>query len=348
MNTSVDTVEISDPKALPDKPLVSVYTLTYNHEKFIADAIEGVIAQRCSFPIELIIGEDCSSDGTRDIVLDYQRRYPHLIRVLTAEQNVGAKANAARCQTATRGEFVAICEGDDYWTDASKLTRQVELMHKRPNVVLTCHAANIVDAISGSKLRVHRSASKSRLLSNPEIILGDGHLVPTCSILVRKEMVVERPSWWKDAPVGDYPMVLRAIQLGDVAYQDRVMSTYRLNVPGSWTTSQQPDTMHRYQHASAMAKVLQAYKNEMHDCYKAEINEAISKFLFDALIRSRGKHSLKKKLFSQVSASLNSTDRFLARLSLVSGRNLGLLRDIRTSIRGHIRGLVDNFTQPRC
>ncbi|MGH7238758.1 MAG: glycosyltransferase, partial [Candidatus Saccharimonadales bacterium] len=122
-----ETIEISNPAVLPEKPVVSIHMSTYKHEKYIAAAIEGVVTQQYPFPFELIIGEDCSPDNTRQIVLDYQRRYPHIIRVLTAETNVGAKANTLRCRNAVRGDYIAICEGDDYWTDTSKLMRQVEL-----------------------------------------------------------------------------------------------------------------------------------------------------------------------------------------------------------------------------
>ena len=96
LKTTTDWVEISDSAALPAKPLVSVSMITYNHGPYIAEAIEGVIAQETTFPIELIIGEDCSTDNTRQVVLEYQRRYRHVIRVICPNRNVGMHVNGRR------------------------------------------------------------------------------------------------------------------------------------------------------------------------------------------------------------------------------------------------------------
>lgn len=109
-----------------DKPFVSVKTITYNHEKFIAQCIEGIMMQKTNFAFEYIIGEDCSTDSTMEIVQEYARRYPDVIRIITAEKNVGAVENDNRTDRACRGKYVAFCEGDDFWTDPYKLQKQVD------------------------------------------------------------------------------------------------------------------------------------------------------------------------------------------------------------------------------
>jgi len=91
--------------------------ITYNHERYIIQAIQGVLMQKTDFPIELIIGEDCSTDRTREIVFDYQKKYSDRIRVITADNNVGMMNNSSRTMAACRGKYIALCEGDDYWTD---------------------------------------------------------------------------------------------------------------------------------------------------------------------------------------------------------------------------------------
>jgi len=120
--------EVSDSLRLVRDPLVSVIMVTYNHERYLAEAIEGVVRQEASFPIELLIGEDCSTDGTREIALTYQRRFPEMIRVITSAQNVGMHRNGARLMAADRGKYVAFCEGDDFWTSPHKLQWQVEIL----------------------------------------------------------------------------------------------------------------------------------------------------------------------------------------------------------------------------
>lgn len=126
--------EASDCDCLAVVPLVSVLMIAYNHAEYLTEAIESVVAQRTSFPFELVIGEDCSLDGSLAIVLDYQRRFPGIIRVIYSDQNVGMNANSRRVRAAARGEYLAWCEGDDYWCDPSKLEAQVALMRSDPSI----------------------------------------------------------------------------------------------------------------------------------------------------------------------------------------------------------------------
>lgn len=230
MNDSRNTIEISNPDALQKQPLVSVYMLTYRHEQFIAEAIEGVIAQQCDFPIELIIGEDCSPDNTRAIVLNYQCQYPHLIRVLTSESNVGARANAARCLDATRGKYIAICEGDDYWHHPCKLQMQVDLMSANPDMVF-CHTD------FDRKTRFHTWHSKHKNHPTSWLAQGDAYLallhewsVMTATTIFRRDIMIafrgtefDNPNW----PFGDYNRLLYASLKGAVGYIAASTATYR-------------------------------------------------------------------------------------------------------------------------
>lgn len=132
---SVPCNEQSDPERLCRNPLVSVHMLTYNHERYIRQAIEGVVNQKTDFEYELVIGEDASTDRTREICFEYQRRYPEKIRVLWSETNQFAVAgNVVRVNSACRGKYIAYCEGDDYWTNPGKLQMQVDAFRANPNL----------------------------------------------------------------------------------------------------------------------------------------------------------------------------------------------------------------------
>jgi glycosyltransferase involved in cell wall biosynthesis len=115
------------------QPLVSVLSITYNHAPYIAQAIESFLAQETTFPLEIVIGEDCSTDGTTEIVLNYAKRYPNLIRVITSETNVGVIPNFLRTLEVCRGKYIAICEGDDYWHYPQKLQMQVDFLEANPD-----------------------------------------------------------------------------------------------------------------------------------------------------------------------------------------------------------------------
>lgn len=109
---------------------VSIVTITYNQEKIISRTIDAILAQETDFDIELIIGEDCSTDNTQKIVLEYQKKYPEIINVITSATNIGIEKNYLRCYQACTAKYVAICDGDDYWTDTLKLQKQVDFLEK--------------------------------------------------------------------------------------------------------------------------------------------------------------------------------------------------------------------------
>src|ERR1051325_2984774 len=109
-------------------PKLSVNIITYNHARFIGQTLDSVLNQKCDFDFEIIVGDDCSRDGTTDIVKDYYRRFPEKIKLLVRDQNVGSGANARQTLEMCRGEYVACVEGDDYWTDPEKIRLQVEYL----------------------------------------------------------------------------------------------------------------------------------------------------------------------------------------------------------------------------
>jgi len=120
-------------------PLVSVATIAYNVGAFIEEAIESVLSQQTFFNVELIIGEDCSTDSTREIVLNYQKEYPNIIRVLAHEKNLGLTPNSVATQNACRGKYIALLDGDDYWTDVNKLQKQVTFLENNPDYSACAH-----------------------------------------------------------------------------------------------------------------------------------------------------------------------------------------------------------------
>jgi len=130
------------------EPLLSVVTITYNHEPYVAKTIEGVLMQKVDFPIEYIIAEDHSTDGTLAICKRYAEKYPDLIKLIYSDSNVGAIANERRAMKAARGKYIAFCEGDDYWTDSLKLQKQVDFMEANPEYSVCFHRCIQHDTVS--------------------------------------------------------------------------------------------------------------------------------------------------------------------------------------------------------
>ena len=140
----IPCIETSDAEKLCRHPVVSVHMITYNHEPYIRQAIEGVMMQQTDFEFELVIGEDASQDKTREICFEYQKKYPDKIRVLWWHENVSKfGGNDRRVTARCRGEFIAFCEGDDFWTDPLKLQKQVDVMLMQPHVGLCFTGASL-------------------------------------------------------------------------------------------------------------------------------------------------------------------------------------------------------------
>lgn len=315
------TIEIADWEKLPSEPLVSVSMLAYRHEKFIAQAIDGVIAQQCNFPIELVIGEDCSPDNTREIVLDYQRRYPHLIRVLFSHQNVGMHANSARCSEALRGKYVAPCEGDDYWCDPLKISRQVAIFQRHPDCVLVFHAAKTIDEKTGREGLTGRRSPYSRFIRAEEVILGDGGFIPTASIMARRAPGLSS-DWVVNAAVPDYAAQLQSARLGRIAYIDRVMSVYRTNVPNSWSSRHSSDLAYRIDHAQKIERMFDDFLGVDGVRYSREAAYMVSKYYSDALVRIYADRSKRNEFYQQISDKVIGSDHLLAWMAAKWGLQL--------------------------
>lgn len=135
------------------KPLVSIFMITYNHENYISPAIEGVLMQKTPFPFELVIGEDCSTDNTRSICIEYQKRFPDIIKLRLPDKNQGIIKNYIETMRACRGKYIAICEGDDYWIDPYKLQKQVDYLESRSEYGLCFTDADMLFSSSGKIIR---------------------------------------------------------------------------------------------------------------------------------------------------------------------------------------------------
>ena len=274
-------------------PLVSISCITYNHVNFIRDAIEGFLMQETTFPIEILIHDDASTDGTADIVREYEAKHPKLIRPVYQTENQYSQGDKPGffVWPLTRGSYVAICEGDDYWTDPTKLERQVRFMGEHPQCTLSFHAAQIYDVAAQQLGRVLRRGTHSRFFTTEEVILGGGGLIPTASIVTRPSVLLDPGDFRDKFPVGDYPMVLRAATMGLVYYIDRTMSVYRVNNPRSMMGKvQQLSTKEYVWRYVLFADALMAFDQETGGEYSVAVREKANQYVYRALenARSRG------------------------------------------------------------
>ena len=221
-----------------NKHLVSVCCITYNHEDYIRDTIEGFLMQEADFPIEIIIHDDASTDNTQEIIKEYAEKDDRILPILR-EENIKSTGVAVFPITfeKARGKYIAMCEGDDYWTDPLKLQKQVEFMEENEDCSLCFHAAQHEYEGQSDKNRIDRPDNRpdDNKFSVRDAILEGGSFMATCSMFFKKKYIKELPKWYYNAPVGDIPLMLILAANGNIGYIDEVMSVYRRSVSGSWT-----------------------------------------------------------------------------------------------------------------
>lgn len=214
-------------------PKVSVCMIAYAHEATIEQAVASALAQDTDFPLEIVVGEDCSPDGTRERLRALAREAGPALRVLERERNLGPGANFLATFAACRGEYVALLEGDDYWTSPHKLQRQVELLDARPEVMLCAHSVELVQLNGGS-------FSPSRFRVAPQVecgldeILAENFL-PTASVVLRNRPGL-LPPWFAELPMCDWPLWILCAQAGRIVCLEECMAAYRCE-GGTWSAA---------------------------------------------------------------------------------------------------------------
>ena len=232
------------PHHCPADPIVSVCVPTYNHRDHIQKALESVLCQEASFAIELVIGDDASSDGTQEICSQFAVQYPQQVRLLRAKENLGkhtgnGRLNFLRLLRASRGKYLALLEGDDYWIDRDKLEKQVSMMEKNQRCVLSYSRVQYVDG-SGAVIPVpDRFAHLQEQLGTLTLEhLSEGNLIHTPSVVLRNSASVQRDfrnQYIRNAPMGDWPLFLLSLREGvAIQHVDR-LAAYRFSETSYWS-----------------------------------------------------------------------------------------------------------------
>lgn len=212
--------------------LVSVRTITYNHEPYIRNCIEGVLMQKTNFRFEFIIAEDFSSDKTREICEQYANKYPDIIKLVISDSNVGAKENSRRAYDYCTGKYIAFCEGDDYWTDPYKLQKQVDFLEANPDYGMVHTNCSFLD--NDSKILSKSPFDKSEIIKEGYIFneLIKYNRICTLTVCVRHDIIkrytqdVEpHKRHWK---MGDYPIWLYVSYNSRIKYLDDNTACYRV------------------------------------------------------------------------------------------------------------------------
>lgn len=220
-----------------DDIMVSVICMAYNHENYIRDALEGFVKQKTNFPFEVLVHDDASTDSTADIIREYQRKYPHIIKPIFQTENQyskGVKTFNMYVRPRITGRYVALCEGDDYWTDEFKLQKQFDILEAHPEVDGCTHKVEKRCATNGKVMGYIAPLSKTGVIPTEDVIRGGGEYLGTNSLMYRKE-ILEMNYKFRKALSLDYVTQISISLRGGVFYSSDCMSVYRVGAVGSWT-----------------------------------------------------------------------------------------------------------------
>ena len=271
----------------PPQPRVSVLTLSYNHAAYIGECIESVIAQQTSFPIQHIIADDGSDDGTQDIILSYAAKYPHIVPMFQKNRSRGTRNIYAMFDMA-RTEYVALCDGDDYFTDPSKLQSQVDLLDAHPDYALCFHMVRVV----------YEDGSRPERLYPPEDILPRGirpfyylvdlirnNFIQTNAVMYRWRFQNGLPDWFRPdiAPADRYWHLLHA-EMGKAGFINKVMSVYRRHKKGVFYLSEIDALKHRASVGRREIEVWDVINKHFNRKYESIILDMINHIFADCLL----------------------------------------------------------------
>lgn len=267
-------------------PMVSICMLAYNLEPFVGKAIEGVLQQDVNFPIELVIGEDCSRDGTRVVCENYAALHPDRIRLLPSGVNLGMPGNAARTLAECRGKYIAICDGDDIWTDPTKLRQQIEFLEKNPDYGIvytdvTTISETDTPIVDPDHMRLRKDYADGMVFFN----LMGGNFLNNSTTVFRRRFLAEYPI---DPERGyynyDHLLWLRISAQANVHFINTPTTAYRRH-SGAASTTAAPPPLNRRKAQYYLYDILTNFDTYYHNPLKPAERMLIFKKILSVLYR---------------------------------------------------------------
>lgn len=260
---------------------VSVLCLAYNHAKYIEEALNSIVMQKTDFAFEVVIHDDCSTDGTTEIIKKYALQYPDLIKPIYEKENQYSKGKNVFIDLSVpyiQGKYIAFCECDDYWTDDSKLQKQYISMEAHPELdMCACRAVEIFGC-DKRELQEIRPQKSDSILTVEEVILGGGRYLATASLFFRKSLFDSLMEFEKILSF-DYTHQIKGALRGGIYYLDSKMAVYRREADGSWTVRTGKDKEKRKDHIKKEMSMLRELDRETNGTYHTVIEQRLSAYI---------------------------------------------------------------------
>lgn len=297
--------------------LVSIICNAYNQADYIEDALNSFLEQKTDFRFEVLVHDDASTDGTDKIIRQYAKKYPDIIKLLIQEKNQYSQGkDIILCFQRNRiqGEYVAFCEGDDYWTDATKLQKQVDILRIHPEIDMCAHGAYLVS--EKTKKKIKRIGMQTEcIVSADEVIRSGGGVFATNSLMCRARLLQDDYAFWKTLFI-DYSLQIAGALKGGIAYYPECMSAYRYAAKGSWTGRMSKNVQARIAFDRRIKDMLSALHTETNGKYKEAIEERMKMVDINTLCLQGKYREVKSKEYRKYYKKLSSDERLIINLHI--------------------------------
>ena len=302
-------------------PLVSVWVITYNHADFIEKCLDSILEQEINYPFEICLGEDESTDGTREICREYAARYPNIIRLFLRDRNDPRRAGCAGAWQfnfietfkACRGKYVALCDGDDFWSDPKKLQKQVDYLEQHPECSGCFHK---IGQVSEKGRVIHTDMGyppRPQQFYSLDDLLRYCNLFPLFSVVFRNHAQVA-PEWIRQAPLADIIVHAGNLQRGDYGFVDEVMGFHRIHEGGLFSG------MSRLNNVKATLAVYCMIGQNLGLVERSSYHQGIRALKVSGLVENIMEVVLPKKLKKRFDIIYGKKVRYFARRVLSGGR----------------------------
>ena len=320
-----------EPHEQKENIMVSIICNAYNHEDYIEDALKSFLMQKTDFAYEILIHDDASTDKTADIIRKYESKYPNIIKPIYQTENQYSKDNSSVSwiqYERVKGKYIALCEGDDYWTDPLKLQKQVDALEAHPEIDICAHGAVKVNAKTKEAIDYVMPKSEKTVIPIEEIISGGGGYIMTSSLIFRSSLNNNIPEFRKKMQV-DYSVQIHGSLRGGMLYLNECMSVYRYLTKGSWSQRVEQNAKRLLPHLARLCEMLQILDKETQNQYSKTIQAVILKHNFESALLKDEFSKLTKEPFVAIYKKLSLKEKIKIRLKQYFPCLLKIKRKIR-------------------
>lgn len=295
--------------------MASISCLTFNHEPYIRQALDSFLMQKTDFEFEILVHDDASTDGTGDVLREYEKSFPGKVRPLIQTENQYSQGidniSGAFNFPRVRGKYIFMCDGDDYWLSMDKMQKQVDYMEAHSDCTLCIHSARI-DLVGRAFTEGQMRPYCGNKVISPEEIVDKAAGYAMSSMAFPSRLVKKLPDYYVDCPVGDTPLQLMAAAEGRGYYMDEVMSAYRVGVAGSWTTEGKNGDYEGKQRVyyERMKKVYEEFDLSTDGRFRAAVLSAIDRTKYQTMVNTRQFHEILNPEYKRYYKELSKRTRF--------------------------------------